>query len=80
MLATYAHLMITEKALGRFVGDETVLEEYLIDFSKKIEGHRLSTGPLPSDLNAENLFSIRSLLLITIGAKEGKGKEVLCNE
>jgi hypothetical protein len=34
------------------------LEEYLIDFSKKIEGHRLSTGPLPSDLNADKLFSI----------------------
>jgi len=36
----------------------TELEEYLIDFSKKIEGHRLSTGPLPSDLNAEKFFSI----------------------
>jgi hypothetical protein len=34
------------------------LEEYLIDFSKKIEGHRLSTGPLPSDLNAEKFFLI----------------------
>jgi len=34
------------------------LEEYLIDFSKKIEGHRLLTGPLPSDLNAEKFFSI----------------------
>jgi hypothetical protein len=34
------------------------LEEYLIDFSKKIEGHRLSTGPLPSDLNEEKFFSI----------------------
>lgn len=34
------------------------LEEYLIDFSKKIEGHRLSTGPLPSDLNAEKFISI----------------------
>jgi hypothetical protein len=33
------------------------LEEYLIDFSKKIEGHRLITGPLPSDLNAEKFFS-----------------------
>ena len=34
------------------------LEEYLIDFSKKIEGHRLITGALPSDLNAEKFFSI----------------------
>jgi hypothetical protein len=34
------------------------LEEYLIDFSKKIEGHRLSTGPLPSDLNAKKFISI----------------------
>jgi hypothetical protein len=34
------------------------LEEYLIDFSKKIDGHRLLTGPLPSDLNAEKFFSI----------------------
>jgi hypothetical protein len=34
------------------------LEEYLIDFSKKIEGHRLLTGTLPSDLNAEKFFSI----------------------
>ena len=34
------------------------LEEYLIDFSKKVEGHRLSTGSLPSDLNAEKFFSI----------------------
>jgi hypothetical protein len=34
------------------------LEEYLIDFSKKMEGHRLITGPLPSDLNAEKFFSI----------------------
>jgi len=34
------------------------LEEYLIDFSKKIEGHRLLTGSLPSDLNAEKFFSI----------------------
>jgi len=34
------------------------LEEYLIDFSKKIEGHRLSIGPLPADLNADKFFSI----------------------
>ena len=34
------------------------LEEYLIDFSKKIEGHRLLTRTLPSDLNAEKFFSI----------------------
>ena len=34
------------------------LEEYLIDFSKKMEGYRLLTGSLPSDLNAEKFFSI----------------------
>jgi len=34
------------------------LEEYLIDFSKKIEGHRLQTGSLPPDLDAEKFFSI----------------------
>ena len=34
------------------------LEEYLIDFSKKIEGHRLLTGSLPSNLNADKFFSI----------------------
>ncbi len=34
------------------------LEEYLIDFSKKIEGHRLQTGSLPSDLDAKKFFSI----------------------
>ena len=34
------------------------LEEYLIDFSKKIEGHRLSTGPLPPDLDPEKFFFI----------------------
>ncbi len=34
------------------------LEEYLIDFSKKIEGHRLQTGPLPPDLDAKKFFSI----------------------
>jgi len=34
------------------------LEEYLIDFSKKIEGYRLQTGSLPPDLNAKNFFSI----------------------
>jgi len=38
------------------------LEEYLIDFSKKIEGHRLLTGTLPSDLNAEKFFSILEIL------------------
>lgn len=37
------------------------LEEYLIDFSKKIEGHKLLTGPLPPDLNAEKFFSILEL-------------------
>lgn len=34
------------------------LEEYLIDFSKKIEGHRLQTGSLPLDLDAKKFFSI----------------------
>jgi hypothetical protein len=34
------------------------LEEYLIDFSKKIEGHKLQTGSLPLDLDAEKFFSI----------------------
>jgi hypothetical protein len=44
---------------GGFTHKEVAeLEEYLIDFSKKIEGHRLLTGSLPSDLNAEKFFSI----------------------
>jgi hypothetical protein len=34
------------------------LEEYLIDFSKKIEGHRLQTGSLPPDLEVKRFFSI----------------------
>jgi len=34
------------------------LEEYLIDFSKKIEGHRLQTGSLPPDLDVKRFFSI----------------------
>jgi uncharacterized protein (UPF0248 family) len=34
------------------------LEEYLLDFSKKIEGHRLQTGSLPLDLDAKKFFSI----------------------
>lgn len=34
------------------------MEEYLIDFSKKIEGHKLQTGSLPLDLDAEKFFSI----------------------
>ena len=34
------------------------LEEYLIDFSKKMEGHRLQTGSLPPDLDAKKFFSI----------------------
>jgi hypothetical protein len=33
------------------------LEEYLIDFSKKIEGHRLQTGSLPPDLDAKKFCS-----------------------
>jgi len=47
------------------------LEEYLIDFSKKIEGHRLSTGPLPSDLNAEIFFSFWNSTILT---KRSSGK------
>ena len=34
------------------------LEEYLIDFSKKIEGYRLQTGSLPPDLDTKKFFSI----------------------
>ena len=34
------------------------IEEYLIDFSKKIEGYRLQTGSLPPDLDANKFFSI----------------------
>ncbi len=34
------------------------LEEYLIDFSKKIEGHQLLKGPLPPDLDAQKFFEI----------------------
>ncbi len=34
------------------------LEEYLIDFSKKIEGHQLLKGPLPPDLDAQKFFDI----------------------
>jgi len=36
--------------------DAAEVEEYLIDFSKKMEGHRLLTGSLPSDLNAEHIL------------------------
>lgn len=39
-------------------GEVAGLEEYLIDFSKKIEGHKLLNGPLPADLNAEKFFAI----------------------
>jgi hypothetical protein len=34
------------------------LEEYLIDFSKKIEGYRLQAGSLPPDLDTKKFFSI----------------------
>jgi hypothetical protein len=34
------------------------LEEYLIDFSKKIEGYRLLAGFLPPDLDTDKFFSI----------------------
>jgi hypothetical protein len=33
-------------------------EEYLIDFSKKVEGYRLQKGSLPPNLDAEKFFSI----------------------
>jgi hypothetical protein len=34
------------------------LEEYLIDFSKKIEGHKLLSGGLPPDLDSQKFFAI----------------------
>lgn len=47
-----------QSSQGLDVKEVAELEEYLVDFSKKIEGHRLLTGSLPSDLNAEKFFSI----------------------
>ena len=41
------------------------LEEYLIDFSKKIEGYRLQTGSLPPDLDAKKFFSILESTILT---------------
>lgn len=38
----------------------SVLEEYLIDFSKKIEGYKLKGGTLPADLDSEKFFAILS--------------------
>jgi hypothetical protein len=34
------------------------IEEYLIDYSKKIEGYRLTHGSLPANLDAEKFFSM----------------------
>jgi hypothetical protein len=34
------------------------LEDYLVDFSQKIQGHILLTGPLPPDLDASRFFAI----------------------
>ena len=42
-------------------GEVASLEEYLIDFSKKIEGHRLLTGSLSFDSDTEKFFSILEL-------------------
>jgi hypothetical protein len=39
------------------------LEKYLIDFSKKMEGHRLQTGPLPPDLEASRRYPLRFKLI-----------------
>jgi hypothetical protein len=34
------------------------LEDYLVDFSQKIQGHTLLNGPLPPDLDAPKFFTI----------------------
>lgn len=34
------------------------LEDYLVDFSQKIQGYTLLNGPLPSDLDASKFFVI----------------------
>jgi hypothetical protein len=41
------------------------LEEYLIDFSKKIEGYRLQTGSLPPDLDAKKFFRFWRITILT---------------
>lgn len=38
------------------MGAET--EECLVDFAKKIEGHRLAEGPLPAGLDASQFFRL----------------------
>jgi len=38
--------------------DVTALEEYLIDFSKKIAGFQMTGGSLPTDLNSDKFFAI----------------------
>jgi hypothetical protein len=38
--------------------DVAALEEYLIDFSKKIAGFQMVGGDLPTDLNADKFFAI----------------------
>lgn len=34
------------------------IEDYLVDFSKKVEGYRLINGSLPSDLDSDKFFAI----------------------
>jgi hypothetical protein len=34
------------------------LEDYLVDFSQKVQGHTLLNGPLPPDLDAVKFFAI----------------------
>lgn len=46
-----------------------VLEEYLIDFSKKIEGYKLKGGSLPTDLDGDSFFAVLEEL--------GPGKEMI---
>ncbi len=40
------------------VSDFADQEEYIIDFSKKIEGYQLANGPLPKNLNADVFFAL----------------------
>lgn len=36
----------------------SVLEEYLIDFSKKIEGYKMKGGSLPADLDGDSFIAL----------------------
>lgn len=38
--------------------DVASLEDYLVDFSQKIQGHVLLAGPLPPDLDTPKFFAI----------------------